>query len=86
MLFRSFKEMLILKVAGSYDNSHDLMAMKTAKLYQEALLKLEDNTTDISLMDRDDLDDLFKEMYASHFGEVNLERKEIGRASCRERV
>ena len=72
----SSKEMLILKVAGSYDDSRDLMAMKTAKLYQEALLKLEDNTTDISLMDRDDLDDLFKEMYVSHFGEESLELKE----------
>jgi uncharacterized protein involved in outer membrane biogenesis len=72
----SSKKMLILKVAGTYDDTRDLMEMKTARLYQEALLKLEDNTTDISLMDRDDLDDLFKEMYVSHFGEESLESKE----------
>jgi uncharacterized protein involved in outer membrane biogenesis len=72
----SSKKMLILKVAGSYDDSRDLIAMKTARLYEEVLLKLEDNTTDLSLMDRDELDDLLKEMYASHFGEENLERKE----------
>jgi len=72
----SSKKMLILKVAGSYDESRDLIAMKTARLYEEALLKLEDNTTDLSLMDRDDLDDLLKEMYASHFGEESLELKE----------
>lgn len=70
------KNMLILKVAGSYDDSRDLMEMKIAKLYEEALLKLEDNTIDISLMDKDDLDDLLQEMYISHFGEENFEMEE----------
>jgi Asp-tRNA(Asn)/Glu-tRNA(Gln) amidotransferase A subunit family amidase len=72
----SSKKMLILKVAGSYDDSRDLIAMKTARLYEEALLKLEDDTIDLSLMDRDELDDLFKEMYVSHFGEESLDLKE----------
>ena len=72
----SSKKMLILKVAGSYDDSRDLLEMKTAKLYEKALLKLEDNTTDLSLMDRDDLDDLLKEMYVDHFSEESLEIKE----------
>jgi len=64
----SSKKMLLLKVAGSYDAKRDLLAMQTAKLYEEALSKLEDNTTNISLMDRDDLDALMKTMYVSHFG------------------
>ncbi len=72
----SSKKMLILKVAGTYDDSYDLMAMKTARLYQEAIRKLEDNTTDIALMDKDELDDLLKEMYVDHFGEESLELKE----------
>lgn len=72
----SSKKMLILNVAGSYDDSRDLMEMKIAKLYKEALLKLEDNTTDLSLMDKDDLDDLLKELYMSHFGEESFELEE----------
>ena len=43
--------------------------MKTASVYQEAIAKLDDNTTDISKMDRDDLDVLMKEMYVMHFKE-----------------
>lgn len=70
------KQMLILKVAGSYDNSRDLMAMKTEKFYQEARSKLEDNTTDFSRMDRDELDALLKEMYISKFGDESFEHKE----------
>jgi hypothetical protein len=70
------KKMLILNVAGSYDDSRDRIEMKIAKLYQEALLKLKDNTIDISLMDKDDLDDLLKEMYISHFDEESFELEE----------
>lgn len=66
------KKMLVLKIAGTYDGKRDLLAMKTAMVYQEALSKLEDNTTDISQMDRDDLDDLLKEMYVEHFGKEQL--------------
>ncbi len=66
------KKMLVLKIAGGYDVERDLMAMKSAMLYQEALVKLEDNTTNISQMDRDELDDLFKEMYVEHFGKESL--------------
>ena len=78
------KEMLTLKVVGKYDGKRDLWAMKTAKVYAEALAKLDDNTTDISKMDRDDLDDLLKEMYVSHFKdekldvlEENIDKKDI---------
>jgi len=67
------KELLILKVAGTYDSERDLLAMKTEKFYQEAFIKLEDNTTDLNHMDRDDLDDLLSEMYVTHFGKEKLE-------------
>ena len=70
------KEMLILKVAGTYDAKRDLLAMKTALVYEEALQKLEDKTTDISKMDRDKLDDLFEEMYVSHFTQKQLDALE----------
>ena len=70
------KEMLILKVAGTYDGERDLLAMKTESFYQEAYIKLEDNTTDLNHMDRDDLDDLMKEMYVVHFGEKKLDASE----------
>jgi hypothetical protein len=66
------KEMLVLKIAGTYDGKRDLLAMQTAMVYQEALSKLEDNTTDISHIDRDDLDDLLKEIYVEHFGKEKL--------------
>lgn len=66
------KKMLILKLVGTYDGKRDLLAIQTDMLYQEALGKLEDNTTDISHMDRDDLDDLFKGMYVEHFGKEKL--------------
>lgn len=68
----SSKEMLLLKVAGSYDINFDKLAMKTAKMFEEALLRLEDNTTAISQMDKDDLDDLLTEMYRDHFGKDGL--------------
>lgn len=67
------KEMLILKVAGAYDENRDLLAMKTALVYEKALQKLEDKTTDISKMDRDKLDDLLEEMYVSHFTQKELD-------------
>jgi len=70
------KEMLILKVSGTYDEKRDTLAMKTAKVYEEALSKLDDKTTDISQMDRNDLDDLLKEMYVSHFTKEQLELNE----------
>jgi len=80
------KEMLTLKIAGSYDEQRDTKAMQTAKVYEEALSKLDDKTTDISQMDRDDLDDLLKEMYVSHFtkdqlslSEDKIDDKEISR-------
>lgn len=68
----SSKEMLLLKVAGSYDINRDKLAMKTANMFEEALLRLEDNTTVISQMDKDDLDDLLKEMYTDHFSKEGL--------------
>jgi len=70
------KEMLTLQVAGSYDLKRDLLAMKTASVYKEAIAKLDDNTTDISKMDRDDLDDLMQEMFVSHFKEEQLDKLE----------
>lgn len=70
------KKMLVLKVAGSYDESRDLLAMKTAKMYQEALVKLEDNTTDIAHMDRDEYDDLMEDLYVVHFGDEKLDALE----------
>ena len=66
------KKMLILKLVGTYDGKRDLLTMQTDMLYEEALSKLEDNTTDISHMDRDDLDDLFKGVYVEHFGKEKL--------------
>lgn len=72
----STKKMLTLLVAGSYDESRDMLAMKTAKMYQEALLKLEDNTTDISQMDKKEFDDLMEELYISHFGDEKLDALE----------
>ena len=69
----SSKEMLTLKVAGSYDKKRDLLAMQTASVYAEALVKLDDNTTDISKMDRDDLDNLIKELYVEHFTDDKLD-------------
>ena len=72
----SEKEMLTLKVAGTYDVKRDLLAMKTALVYDEALQKLEDKTTDISKMDRDKLDDLIEEMYVSHFKQEQLDSVE----------
>jgi|GEM_PF-6994331 len=70
------KEMLTLKVAGRYDEKRDLLAMKTALLYEKALLKLEDKTTDLSNMDKGQLDRLLKELYENEFSEVNLEKLE----------
>jgi hypothetical protein len=70
------KEMLTLQVAGSYDMKRDLLAMKTASLYNEAIVKLDNNSTDISKMDRDDLDNLLKEVYLSHFKEEKLDKLE----------
>ncbi len=69
----SSKEMLILKVAGSYDKNRDLLAMQTASLYEEALIKLEDNTTDIFKMERGELNTLLEEMYIEHFGKEKLD-------------
>ncbi len=70
------KELLILKVAGTYDGKRDLLAMKTEKFYQEAYIKLEDNTTNLNHMDRDDLDDLLSDMYVAHFGDDKFNLKE----------
>ena len=70
------KKMLILKLVGTYDGKRDLLTMQTDMLYEEALSKLEDNTTDISHMDRDDLDDLFKGVYVEHFGKEKLNELE----------
>jgi len=70
------KEMLTLQVAGSYDLKRDLLAMKTASLYKEGIAKLDDNSTDISKMDRDDFDDLLKELYVAHFKEEKLDKLE----------
>ncbi len=70
------KELLILKVAGAYDGKRDLLAMKTEKFYQEAYIKLEDNTTNLNHMDRDDLDDLLSDMYVAHFGDERFNLKE----------
>ncbi len=72
------KQMLTLQVAGSYENQRDLLAMKTASVYKEALAIIDDNTTDISKMDRDDLDDLLKEMYVTHFKKEKLNQTEEG--------
>lgn len=49
-----------------------MLAMKTALIYEEALLKLDDKTTDISKMDREKLDTLLEEMYISHFTDERL--------------
>jgi hypothetical protein len=70
------KEMLTLQVAGSYDMKRDLLAMQTASLYNEAIVKLDNNSTDISKMDRDDLDNLLKEVYLTHFKEEKLDKLE----------
>ena len=66
------KKMLILKVAGAYDSKRDLLAIKTALFYEEALLQLEDKTTDLSKMDREELGRLLKEMYVVHFRKEKL--------------
>lgn len=70
------KKMLLLKVAGSYDEKRDLLAIQTALLYEEALSKLDDKTTDISKMDREELDRLLKEMYLSHFAKDKFDSME----------
>lgn len=66
------KKMLILKIAGSYDEKRDLLAMKTALLQEEALLKLEDKTKDLNKMDGESLEILLKELYLVHFTKENL--------------
>ncbi len=70
------KKMLILKIAGTYDKEGDMLAMKTEQFHQEAYIKLEDNSTSLSSMDRDDLNDLLSEMYILHFGKDKLQNKE----------
>jgi len=69
----SEKKMLTLKIAGTYDVKRDELAMKTALIYEEALQKIEDKTTDISKMDREKLDELLQEMYVSHYSKEKFD-------------
>jgi len=70
------KKMLRLKVAGTYDEKRDVLAIQTAVLYEKALERLEDKTTDISKMDKEKLDELLEEMYTEYFTKESFQKME----------
>ncbi len=78
------KKLLVLKVAGSYDNERDLYALKKQAMLDETLSRVEDKQTVITKMGRDELQDLFELLYEEHFGaealkglKTSVEAKEL---------
>ncbi len=69
------KKSLLLSISGAYNEAHDGMQMRKNKVYAEVLRRFKDEKTDITQIQRDELDKLLKDLYIEYFDEEKYARE-----------
>lgn len=69
------KKGLILNISGAYEDELDGMQMKKNRVYAEVLRRGDEETMDISQMQKDELDAVLKKLYEEYFDEESYTRE-----------